>query len=378
MKAWGANAATAAANLGIAIVLLLGGCAAAGRDDAAVGDAAPISVLVATDMIGAIMQLPELSPFSTTVQLEEAVSPFGEALMDGFRQGGYGVQRVTLDQGRRFVRYAVRTIETGAEESREYTLRIGADIEARRRYRMDGDRWRPVGAMWIRGVEPVRVVVNDDIYRQEGASLDFPSGVVFLGSDGERLLERTHVARVGAGRGRVVGERIGAERFLVMAKANLYLVDRLAGPEEIGTYRPVLQVSARFSNASGGHLGVPNKRALALLRDEALVGDRVIVTGCSHGESLLWDGTESAALERSQRVKEELVLGGMAPRQVIEEGCFATRYADKLGPETVVVTLERPTAAAPPQVRVDGAMDTATPLRVAMGADGLNGEAGRW
>ena len=69
--------------------------------------------------------------------------------------------------------------------------------------------------------------------------------------------------------------------------------------------------------------------------------DRFSLTGCSHGKSLLWDGTESMALARSQRVKEELIIAGIASERVYEESCFATRYAERLPRDAVIVTLER-------------------------------------
>ena len=142
---------------------------------------------------------------------------------------------------------------------------------------------------------------------------------------------------------RVAGERVRTERFLVLARANLFLGDRLAAePERAGTRVPIRQVRLRFADAGSLRLGEPNKRALARLRGVYRAAtDRFSVTGCSHGRSLLWDGSESDALARSQRVKEELVLAGIAADQVLEEGCWAGTAHGKLPGRGVVVTHKR-------------------------------------
>ena len=130
----------------------------------------------------------------------------------------------------------------------------------------------------------------------------------------------------------------------MLARANLFLGDRLAAePEPEGTRVPIRQVRLRFEDPDALRLGAPNKRALRAAPGPLPRVHRSLlsVTGCSHGESLLWDGTESDALARSQRVKEELVLGGVASGRVREEGCFATRHAEGLEPGMVIVTLER-------------------------------------
>ena len=193
------------------------------------------------------------------------------------------------------------------------------------------------------GAPPVRGVVNDDVYRQRGGEATFPSGVVFLGAGGEVLARREREVRVTEGSARAAGERVEAERFLVLARANLFLTDRLLEePEPPGTRAPILQVGLRFPEPESLRLGEANKRALSRLRDAfRSASDRFSLIGCSHGKSLLWDGTESDALARSQRVKEELVLGGVPSSHVREEGCFETRYGADLPRDAVLVTLER-------------------------------------
>ena len=342
---------TTATRLLLAAALLLGGCASSGTErlDAAIigaaadaGDEESPERLAATDLVSTLMQLPPLSPFSTTLQLSAPATPFAAALAATLRAAGYGIQRVSTDQGQRHVAAAHERRRVDGRTLSTYSLRVGP-VRLARDYVVADGAFAPAGAVRIEGVEPVRVIVNDDVHRQRGGELTFVSGVVFVAADGTVLERREREVQVREASARAAGERVGAERFLVLARANLFLADRLASsaaPD--GVFEPLLQIALRFRERGSLRLGDGNKRALARLRaafDPAT--DRFVVSGCSHGRSLLWDGTESEALARSQRVKEELVIGGVPSARVREEGCFSTRYGDELPRDTVVATLER-------------------------------------
>ena len=298
--------------------------------------------LVATDLVAVMMQLPERSPFATTVQVATPRTAFGAALGESLRGGGYGIQRVSADQGQHHLRHGVVVAEDERGPLTTYALAVG-DVALERDYRDVGGATVPSSAVRVRGATPTRVVVNDDVHRRRGVAATFPSGVVFLGTDGEVLERREREVRLSEASARAAGERVETERFLVLARANLFLGDRLASePEPAGARVPIRQVHLRFADPDALRLGEPNKRALARLRGfYRAATDRFSVTGCSHGRSLLWDGTESDALARSQRVKEELVRAGVVSGRVREEGCFSTRYGDDLEPGSVIVTLER-------------------------------------
>ena len=350
----------------IAALALLGiGCAAGGgarngATPAAIGSPGAEAALVATDLVSVLMQLPPFSPFSTTLQLSPPVDPFGEALLQTLAEGGYGIQHVTEDQGQRYVAYRVVRGDARADDAVSYAVDI-AELTVERRYHRrdeglvpagpvdraippDGQRQSrqvPAGPVRVIGVEPVPVVVNDDLHRGNGGGETFPSGVVFLDRDGELLERRDRLVSDGA---RAGGERLSRERFLVLARANLFHAGRLhRAPDALETLRePRWQLTLRFEDGESLHLGASNKRALARLRERLVPAtDRFSISGCSHGKSLLWDGTESQALARSQRIKEELLLAGVPPAAIREEGCFDTRYGAELEPNAVIVTLER-------------------------------------
>ena len=330
----------------IAALALLGiGCAAGGgarngATPAAIGSPGAEAALVATDLVSVLMQLPPFSPFSTTLQLSPPVDPFGEALLQTLAEGGYGIQHVTEDQGQRYVAYRVVRGDARADDAVSYAVDI-AELTVERRYHRRDEGLVPAGPVRVIGVEPVPVVVNDDLHRGNGGGETFPSGVVFLDRDGELLERRDRLVSDGA---RAGGERLSRERFLVLARANLFHAGRLhRAPDALETLRePRWQLTLRFEDGESLHLGASNKRALARLRERLVPAtDRFSISGCSHGKSLLWDGTESQALARSQRIKEELLLAGVPPAAIREEGCFDTRYGAELEPNAVIVTLER-------------------------------------
>lgn len=343
--------------LAMLLAAMLGACASSRSDGATATPDEPVRQddveleLVGVDLVSVLIQLPALSPFFTTLQFSPPPTAFGEVLERTLRDSGYGMQRVSDDQGQHYVSY-LHTLDTNARgrQIATYAVRV-AGIEVERDYRRESvggrgtTRLVPVSAIRVVGTTPTPVVVNDDLYRRRvDPGEDFVSGVLFLDEHGSSLARQERLVRASESAARESGERVNVERFLVLARANLFHADRLRAVEDEheGERRPLWQVTLRFDEPDSLHLGSGNKRALARLRQRFDAdSDRFSITGCSHGKSLLWDGTESQSLARSQRVKEELLLGGVPSRLLREEGCFDTRYGESLPPNAVSVTLER-------------------------------------
>jgi|GEM_PF-872142 len=334
----------------VALLLVSSGCALreATRADAERNAFSTIKdtdeAIVAVDLVSAMMQLPPLSPFGSTLQVSEPYSAFGHALLAAIDESGYGVQRVTQDQGLQYVTYG-KSQAVGVDEPRvSYFVRV-AGISVERQYQRRGQQLVPVSPIRIVGAEPVPLIVNDDPHRMRvGGGTSFPSGVVFLDDEGEVIERNDRLLRASDGDSRALGRNVSAQRFIVLARAALFQGDRInRQPDRYeGKREPVWQVTLEFDSPTSLRLGDNNKRALARLRARMdTVTDRLSISGCSHGKSLLWDGTESDALARSQRVKEELLLNGVPTSDVREEGCFNSRYGGKLDPNSVNVTLER-------------------------------------
>ena len=334
----------------VALLLVSSGCALheATRVDAGRNAFSSINntdeAVVAVDLVSAMMQLPALSPFGSTLQISEPRSAFGLALLAAIEESGYGVQRVTQDQGLQYVTYGKSQAVDVDHPRVSYFVRV-ARIRVERQYQRRGEKLVPVSPIRIVGAEPVPLIVNDDAHRMRvGGGASFPSGVVFLDNGGEVIERHDRLLRASDGDSRTLGRNVSAQRFIVLARAALFQGDRINRPPDRyeDKREPLWQVTLEFDSPTSLRLGDSNKRALARLRARMdTVTDRLSISGCSHGKSLLWDGTESDALARSQRVKEELLLNGVPASDVREEGCFNSLYGGTLAPNSVNVTLER-------------------------------------
>jgi len=303
-----------------------------------------IDAMVAIDLVSAIMQLPDYAPFYTTVQFSPLKTPFGKAVLKAMTRSGFGIQLVPEDQGINYVSYATRQVTSEGGETMEYSVKI-KDLEVQRQYQIDGTSIFPLTEIVVSGVQPSRVLVNDDIYKVNARGETFPTGVSFRDSDGMVVDQQTSVTRVSNAAGRVTGESISNEQYLVLARASIFTVDRLHGRGSTAYRKEDFiankQLTVRF-RPNNMTLGDANKlgirKMLTAFQEER---DIYTITGCSHGRSLMFDGTEQMALLRSQRIKEELLSYGVKHDNLREEGCFQTEYGETLPPNGVIITHKR-------------------------------------
>jgi len=295
--------------------------------------------VIATDLVSSMVQLSELSPFSTTIQVNKPVSTFGHELINALRYSGYGVQIVPDDQGLNYLNYYSSFSEV--EQGNYYTFKIVIrDISISRSFIRSDEIYIPNSPVKIRGVSAQRILVNDDIYRQIIGDAEFPSGVTFTDSNGRLTYhDPRHVVSTNAMK-RNANDQIKTEMVLIHARANLFTKSRISA-NETRTFEPYKQVSLRFQPQSMD-LGINNKKAIGLLLDSFDVStDRLSITACNFGKSLIWDGTESVALERGHRVRQELLASNISIDNTRDEGCFSTKYGNELPRRTVLLTLER-------------------------------------
>lgn len=312
-----------------------------GNSDAAISAPSQSAYgVIATDLVSSLIQLSELSPFSTTVQVNRPVTDFGKELVTAIRYSGYGVQIVPEDQGLHYLNYVTtRAVE---EEETYYTFRIiVGDISVARTFIQRDGAYIPSSPIRIKGVGAQRIVVNDDIYRHTIGNAQFPSGVTFIDRNGQlvyydaRLVVSTNAMK------RNNNDQIKTEMVLIHARANLFTKSRMTTKKKTQKYVPYKQVSLRFKPQSLD-LGQKNKKAIQeLLQSFNEDGDRFSITACSFGKSLIWDGTESVSLERGLRVRQELLASNISFENTRDESCFSTKYGDDLPRRTVLLTLER-------------------------------------
>lgn len=309
--------------------------------EAGIGNAPSQSSIgvIATDLVSSLVQLSELSPFSTTIQVNRPVSDFGDELVSALRYSGYGVQIVTDDQGLNYLNYFSSFSEE--DEGTYYTFKLLVrDISISRSFIENDGSFVPSSPVRIKGVQAQRIIVNDDLFRQSIGDAEFPSGVTFVDPNGRLIYYDQRTVVTTNAMKRNANDQIKTEMALIHARANVFTKSRITATEK-RTYEPFKQVSLRFKPKSLD-LGLNNKSAIALLLESFDAGsDRLSITACSFGKSLIWDGTESVSLERGLRVRQELLSSNISIDNTRDESCFSTKYGDELPRRTVILTLER-------------------------------------
>jgi len=335
----------AALLLSLCAIVLLSGCAStvANRslqaDALAEWDSNAPEALIATELISVLMQLPEHAPWSTTVSLSTSKSQFGASIENVLRISGYGVQRVSEDQGYKYVSHSKSNIVSNATNTTRYTIKVGR-ISISRDYETSGDLIFPTSLVTIKGILPKKIVLNDDLYRQRGGNRTIPNGVIFKSLD-DRVIDSSSTQVVVNNNARKdPDEQFSHQRFLVLAKSRLFLDSKLTAAVDIRDWIPVRQVLLVFPTRDNLVLGQQNKSAIKKLvqfYDPNQTGFGI--TGCKRHNSLLWDGTESESLERQLRVRNELLVAGVNIARIRENGCFANEFDAMLERNSVMLTL---------------------------------------
>ena len=78
--------------------------------------------LIAVEVVGIFTLLPQHDPMSTTIQISPSTNALGGSLEGEFVKAGYGIQRVTGDQGGNYMQYSVAWEET------DHAYRISVEV----------------------------------------------------------------------------------------------------------------------------------------------------------------------------------------------------------------------------------------------------------
>ena len=106
--------------------------------------------LIATNLIAALVQIPEMRPATATLQVSPPQTAFGNALVRALEDAGFGLQRVSADQGQRYVSYSKRLAETESGVVTDYSLAVGK-IKLSREYQVQDQAIYPSSLMNITG-----------------------------------------------------------------------------------------------------------------------------------------------------------------------------------------------------------------------------------
>lgn len=288
--------------------------------------------LIITDIVSAMIQINELSPFNTTVQYSDPKNTFGRKMIEALSTAGYGLQQVDQDQGSRYISYANGLIQNETGQIRQVEVNVGG-ISLSRAYKVEQGRVIPDGIMFVQGSQSFsNIVLNENIFLQQGGGLRFETGVELetLGAEVTTSALRRVTAREGA-----PGNTVSSPDSIIRARNNLF--DQKNDVVDRSLYSPLRRVEIEFDDFTL-NLGRANKTAIGQLIDDLkLATDIIAITSCA-GNS----GTIEQAEGRAKRIKEEFLLYNIPSNQVINTGCIVSEYLQRdVKPRTVIVSQQR-------------------------------------
>lgn len=290
---------------------------------------------VSTDLVAALVQLPETSPTNVTLQYSPPRSAFGNTVIRALEDAGYGLQRVPADQGAHYVAYSQRFSETEAGPVTDYELRVG-DVTLQRAYSHGPTRVFPSSLLAVEGsaARPDDITLDDALFREQGGDGDaFISGV----RAGDELPSSVGEVTVDDFDARPTERRTSAREVLASARTRGTLVAAEREIELDGRER-LRRTVLIFDDAETRLMGEANKQAVRLLARDARAGDLFVVTACTDA-----DGRDAASRVRGARVVEEFVGHGVPSEAVRLGPCIRAsfRHASDDSPVPVEVVQYR-------------------------------------
>jgi len=295
--------------------------------------------LVVNDLITAMVQVYELGPLTTTVQVSEPRGSYGRKLVEALIGAGYGIQYVTADQGDFYLSYQNRTIQSDSRDIRDFTVRVG-DIELQREYDVIAGNVVPTSVIFIRGSSSFNdMILNTGLFLQQSGEFEFLSGAEFTLSDASvrtTSLERIeNTADVDGGDDDETSEMqphsvLGARDWVLNTISDSLL-------EKKKQYPPLRKAQLTLSDDTLV-LGRNNKNIIKALLDQFdHERDALFISACPFG-----DDSQEHADQHVTRIKEELILYKVAASRIVEEGCDKSEYPDgKVTSEHSVIMAQR-------------------------------------
>ena len=272
--------------------------------------------LIAADLVSALVQLPGTSPSGLTLQVSAPGTAFGHVLVRALEDAGYGLQRVSADQGLHYVSYRRRTSLTDAGETVDYGLAIG-ELALSREYVVEEGRIYPSSPMTIAGSDPGAVALDDALFREQGGRTAFVSGV--RGPDG--LVPGGGLVEVRVSESDALPADARTAPAAHVEAALLEGAGRGAPLPDERTHERLRRTVLIFDDASTRVMGAANKRAVRLLVRDFDAADVFVVNACTDA-----DGRNEAAASRALRVREEFLGHGLPEAAVRTGPCIRASY----------------------------------------------------
>jgi outer membrane protein OmpA-like peptidoglycan-associated protein len=252
-------------------------------------------------------------------------------------KAGYGIQRVSADQG---VNYF--SIENHENENGLISIRVSVgDIDISRMYETSKNNVRPAGPFELAGT---RVKIDPTL-----SELGAGSKTDLIATN----VEYTSIAPIDGGiptisllsndviQG-VLSDATNAPGYKTINASKLEINNRFY--DEAGAFATLLNQRERvarqiiiFPNDSM-RLGEEGKKRIEqLLRRFSERRDLINVVGCSNGHTDLKIGNEGLALGRAKRITEELLALGVPSRNIFDDACWSPQSDEERFPNRGVV-----------------------------------------
>jgi len=289
--------------------------------------------LISTNLVSALVQVPEMKVGTATLQVSNPTTAFGNTLIRALEDAGFGIQRVSADQGLNYVTYGKRLSETEAGQVTDYSIAVG-EIEVRREYNFSSKKVFPSSLLLVTGTDRiVDIVLDDTIFTEQGGSGDtFISGVG--GNSISSPTTDVNTVTVNDYDATPIAKRKNQSTVLSMARQRVYSKESAERPIDLGPYSQLRRTVLIFDDKSSTVMGRGNKLAVTELASNFQEGDVFAITACTDV-----DGKNAAAELRAVRVEEEFVSHNVSPGSVQIEPCVRASYRHKSDQSPVAVSV---------------------------------------
>ena len=295
------------------------------------------------DLSAVVVQI--FDPLDTTLQVTRSNNdPIMQYLVGVLAEKGFGIQRVSADQGAHYLSYE-RTI-TDADDGLLFAVSIGPVVASRHYKMIDNNVISPTSVVQLSGTR-VPVIVTDapsGRFQVTDTALSRAQYVATLSLDEQSplisLITPDVVSSVTTRS--ATGPSLQALNSSKIEVANLFYGNDSNFASILDDYEQVDRQVIVFGDDSM-ILGDTNKQLIDQFVDDKLGQNDVIsLVGCSNGPTALDIGNEGLALGRAKRVTEALMARGVARERILDEGCWApVRAGDRFPSRGVVLELWR-------------------------------------
>jgi len=284
----------------------------------------------------------------TTVQMSTTRTAFGKVLQKTVLDAGYGQQKVSGDLGKNLLRYRAENAETETGYRTLYRVEIGEHF-AEREYQLIMNGLVASSPLRVSGSNS-RLELNDERFIRTGMNSEH--SYVVAQAEKEPEIKEFHLSATAV----PVFDLYRPESPDVLQASG-------AAPNSIKTTENMFENrQSNFEDLFNGFEGITSK-VLVFPNDSLRLGDGnkqeilamaktfdpesevFSVIGCSTGKTSLADGNRYLAVGRAARVKEELMLNGIAESNIFDEGCWGDEYWDEAVPRRGVVLSRKRRAA---------------------------------